>query len=104
MWHPDDACHSMCFPDGKSQGICLPDAECQGIFLADDKCQGIFLLDRVQQGISIDVCHCIYYQTALASAHAAPNACRPFVCVLDEDGHCSSLPDDDCQSGAFSLC
>ena len=103
-WRPDDACHTICLPYDECQGICLSDAECQGIFLADDKCQGICLLDTVRQGISIDGCHCIYFRTPLASAHTAPNARRPCVCVLDKDGHRSSLPGDDCQSDAFSFC
>jgi len=74
MWRPDDVRHGMCFLDGECQGICLPDAECQGIFLAYDECQGIFLLNTVRQGISIDVCHRIYFQTALVSTHAARKA------------------------------
>jgi len=96
MWRPDDACHGICLPDD-DKCICLPDAECQGIFLADDECQGICLLDTVRQGISFEACHRIYFWTALASAHAAPNVCRPCVCVLDDDGHRSSLPGDEGQ-------
>jgi len=92
------------FQTTSARAFFLPDAECQGIFLTDDECQGICLLDTVRQGISIDGCHRIYFRTALASARTAPNACRPCVYVLDEDGNCSSLPDDDCQSGAFHLC
>jgi len=64
--------------------FCLPDAECQSIFLADDQCQGICLLDTVRQGISIDVCHCIYFWTALPGAHTVPNPRRPCACVLDK--------------------
>ena len=70
----------------------------------DDECLGIYLLDTVRQGISIDRCHCKYFQTALASAHTASNPCWPYVCVLDKDGHPSSLLDDDCQSDVFSFC
>jgi len=82
--------------DDQYQGICLPDEECQGIILADDQCQGICLLDTQQQGIPIDACHCIYFQTALASTYTASNPCQPCICVLDKDGHCSSLLDDVC--------
>jgi len=87
-----------------ARAFCLPDVECHGIFLADDQCQGICLLDTVRQGISIDACHRIYFRTALAGAHTAPNPCRVCVCVLDQDGRCSSLLDNDCQSDTFSFC
>ena len=70
----------------------LSDTACQGIFLADDECQGICLQDTVRQGISFNACRRICFRTVLASAHTAPNACQPCVCVLDEDGHHSSLP------------
>jgi len=104
MWRPDEACHGIYLPYDECQGICVSDTECQGIFLADDEGQGIGLLDTVRQGISIDGCHCIYFRTLLASAHTSPNVCRPCVCVLDKDGHRSSLLGDDCQSDAFSFC
>ena len=82
-----------------ARAFCLPDTECQGIFLSNDG-----RLDTVRHGISIDGCHRIYIRTALARAHAAPNPCQPCVCVLDKDGHRSSLRGDDFQSIAFSFC
>jgi uncharacterized Ntn-hydrolase superfamily protein len=37
------------------------------------------------------------FQTTLVKAHTAPIMRQPGVCVLDEDGHCSSFPGDECQ-------
>jgi hypothetical protein len=43
-----------------------------------------------------------YLPITHVSSHAAPDSKRPHIYVLDEDGHCISLPLGECQSVAPS--
>ena len=93
MFLLDDVRHGMCFSDDECQGI-SPSRCGVSRHLHSEHCAARHIYRRMPPHILPD--------------RACPGTCCsqywPCVCVLDKDGHRSSLPGDDCQSVAFSFC
>jgi len=83
----------MCFSDDESQGI-SPSRRGVSRHLHSGHCAARHIYRWVPLHILPD----------RACQGTCFSQCRPCVCVLDKDGHSSSLPGDDCQCIAFSFC